>query len=119
MQVHCPNCKKLIDLVGSHELREDYSISTNKLQHEREMGRLPEPYMTFNNRHIWLRGDVEEFIEQRSRDKVEKTVSELLSALDNLPPDEREAARDLLVAGTPDGRRRAKAARKSPHPAHH
>lgn len=100
MDVTCPNCGKGIHLVGAKELKEEFSLGPNSVAHARERGRFPMPWLSFQNRNIWIREEIEEYIRERSAARVEQTVDELLRALDHLPADaRREAQRRLEKAG--------------------
>lgn len=92
----CPNCGKSIELVGPADLKDEYGISANVLQHEREKGRLPEPWINLNNRNLYLRSDIQGFVSDRGRARVENTVRDLMAALQTLPDGEREEALKLI-----------------------
>lgn len=96
MQVKCPHCAKDIDLVGARELKDEYGLGPNTVQHARERGKFPDPYLSFGNRNIWLRDSVQSYVEDRSKAKVESTVTDLLKALETLPEGSRKEARALL-----------------------
>ena len=89
MKAKCPNCGKDIDLVGAKELSDDYGINANSLQYARDSGKFPEPWVSFGNRNVWLREDVEKFVSERGKEKVESTVRDLLKTLENLPDSDR------------------------------
>lgn len=100
MDVRCPNCGKDIHLVGARELKEDYGISSNSVQHARERGKFPEPWLSFANRNIWVRDVIDSYVTERSQERVETTVKDLLKALDHLPAEAvAEARRQLAEAG--------------------
>lgn len=96
MTVTCPHCKKEIDLVGAKELKDDYGLSPNTVQHARDRGNFPESFMSFGNRNLWLRETIQGYMEERSRSRVESHVTELMRALEHMPADAREEARALL-----------------------
>lgn len=96
MIVNCPHCKKEIDLIGAGDLRGEYGIGPNSVAHFREKGLFPEPWMTFNNRHVWLRSSVDGYVTERSRAKLDSNVAELMSALENLPERERKLAKSMI-----------------------
>lgn len=98
MDVTCPNCGKDIHLVGARELKEDYGIGPNSVQHAREKGRFPEPWLSFANRNIWIREVIDSYVTEKSQKTVETTVKDLLRALDHLSGDAREEARKQLAA---------------------
>lgn len=108
METVCPHCGKTIELVGASELKTDYEISSNFVQHQRSRGRFPVPWLSFGNRNIWLRDTISEYIEQRSRATIESTVKGLVGALGNLPDDEKEAALKILEEEL-GGRKRGRA----------
>jgi hypothetical protein len=114
VEVKCPNCGEPIDLVGASDLKSDYGLSANSVQHARERGQFPEPYLSFNNRHIWLRADVQAYLEARSKAKLDRTVEELSQTFAKLSPAEKTEARKLLesigVEDTQPARRRRKRA---------
>lgn len=96
MQVECPNCHKPIDLVGPKELKEDFGIGPNSVQHARDKGKFPAPWLSFPNRNIWVRQMIEAYVEERSRARLESTVAELTKALEGLPAVERRQAKRML-----------------------
>ena len=95
MKITCPHCEKPIELVGAAELKTEYGLTSNSVQHYKTRG-FPEPVLTFGNRHIYLRSDVERFVENRSRANVEKAVDALMRDLEHLPNGERATARRML-----------------------
>lgn len=107
MDVMCPNCDKVIHLVGARELRDEFSIGPNSVANAREKGKFPEPWLSFANRNIWIRKDVEEYVSRRSAQRVEEHVSALIKALDHLPPEaKRDARKALEAAGVTAPRRK-------------
>ena len=95
MDVICPHCHNAIDLVGAKELNVDYNLSSNSVQHYKTRG-FPEPVLTFGNRRIYLRRDIDNWYEERSRSRVVSAVETLMRDLDHLPEKERGEARKLL-----------------------
>jgi hypothetical protein len=91
MNTNCPNCGKTIDLVGASDLKDEFELSPNTVQHARDKGKFPEPWLSFGNRNIWLRSVVENYIKDRNTKQLESTVAELMKALDELPVQERKA----------------------------
>ena len=96
MDIKCPHCGKRIDLVGAKELKDDFDLGPNAVTHARERKRFPAPWIEFGNRHVYLRSDIERYVEDRSRATVEATVGQLTAALENLPPAERTKAKKML-----------------------
>lgn len=92
MTATCPHCKKPIELVGAAELKDEFGLGPNSVQHLRDKGRFPEPWLSFGNRNIWLRETIENFVEERRTTKLEDTITELMKALKDLPEADREAA---------------------------
>lgn len=92
----CPHCGKHVELVGPGDLKDDFGIGPNALQHAREKGSMPEPWIALNNRNLWLLSDIETFVAERGRAKVEATVKDLMNALSSLPDGERREAFKLL-----------------------
>lgn len=95
--IACPHCGKLIELVGQKELSEDYGIGPNPVAHARTLGVFPTPVLAFGNRNMWLKGDIEHYIEERSRERIAKLVQDFEQTIAVLPEPERETARELLV----------------------
>jgi hypothetical protein len=52
--------------------------------------------LKFGNRMVYLRRDVENFVEKRSRRNIEKAVETLMRDFEHLPETERQEARQLL-----------------------
>jgi hypothetical protein len=95
VEITCPNCHEPLQLVGAAELKDEYGLSSNSVQHYKTRG-FPEPVLTFGNRHIYLRKDVDAFVANRSRSNIERAVETLMHDLDHLPDSEREEARKIL-----------------------
>jgi hypothetical protein len=105
--ITCPHCGKPIELVGQRELSEDYGIGPNPVQHARSLGVFPMPVLQFGNRNMWLRGDIEAYIEEKNRERIAKLVKDFEQTIAVLPEDEQEQAREMLVGGnTPTRKRR-------------
>jgi hypothetical protein len=81
MDAKCPHCKKTIDLVGARELDADFSIGSNHVQHARERGTFPEPWLAFGNRMIYLRRDIEAYVSDREGATARKAVELLKKTL--------------------------------------
>lgn len=92
----CPHCGTNIDLVGQRELSEDYGLGPNPVQHARASGTFPIPVLEFGNRNMWLKKDIEAYIEDRSRERIAKLVKDFEQTISVLPDKEREQARKLL-----------------------
>jgi hypothetical protein len=97
----CPHCGQEIDLVGPSDLNKDFGINPNALQHAREKGTLPAPWLKMNNRNLWLRADIDEYVVQQGRAKVESTVRDLMKAVSSLPEAERAEAFKLIQQQNP------------------
>lgn len=96
MSTTCPHCGKDIQLIGAAELKEEFGLGPNTVQHARDKGRFPEPWLSFGNRNIWLRETIEEYVKSRKETQIESTIAELMKALDGLPEGDREAALEKL-----------------------
>jgi hypothetical protein len=86
----CPHCEEAIDIVGAQDLREQYGINSNALQHARDTGNFPEPFLSFQNRNLWLRVDIEEHVAMKGRTRIVEIVEELETQLQQLPEADRE-----------------------------
>ena len=96
--IDCPHCGKPIELVGQKELSEDYGIGPNPVAHARSLGVFPMPVLQFGNRNMWLREDIETYVEEKSRERISKLVQEFEQTIAVLPEDQREQARKMLAA---------------------
>lgn len=97
--VACPHCHKKIEIVSASDLETDFDINSNKLTHEREMGRFPDPWIKLNNRHLWLRGEIEDFLADSATRRVSDAVSMINAELSRLSKSERDKARKLIERG--------------------
>lgn len=95
--LRCPHCDKEIELLSPSDLREDYGYRPNPLELLIKKGEFPAPALTFENRRIWLRSDIDNYSERRNREKAEKLVAEFSETLAALPETERDAAMKLLL----------------------
>lgn len=100
----CPHCGQEIELIGQKELTEEYGLGPNPIAHLRQQGAFPEPALEFGNRNMWLRSTIEEYIEQRTRERVAKLVEDFDHVLAALPETERVEAVKMLTDG--HGRKR-------------
>lgn len=101
----CPHCGEDIDLIGQKEITEEFHIGPNPVAHLRAQGLFPEPVLSFGNRNVWLRADVDRYMEERSRERIAKLVEDFDQTLAALPEKERERARQMLADGAPKRRR--------------
>jgi DNA-binding transcriptional MerR regulator len=99
METKCPHCGKSIELVGAGELDKEYGLNGNKLQYLRDSGKFPEPWLSFGNRKIYLRADVDAFEAQRAQEGAGKVLTEVQKYLETLPPEERERVIKALQEG--------------------
>ena len=88
----CPHCGKPIELVGQKELSEEYGIGPNPVQHARTLGLFPTPVLAFGNRNMWFKTQIDEYVEARSQERIEKLVAEFERTLETLPASERTLA---------------------------
>lgn len=109
--LRCPHCNTEIELLGPKELKDEYGLGPNPVAYRREHKGFPEPVLSFNNRHIYLRDEVEAWIQEDAKGKIEKFVANMQETLAALPEAEREAAVKMLTDGkvlSPEyGRKRA------------
>jgi hypothetical protein len=96
METTCPHCGKAITLVGASDLDKDYGLNGNRLQYARDSGRFPEPWLKFGNRNIYLKSDVEAYMQDRAQEGTEKAIQTLQAMLDSLPPSEAKKALESL-----------------------
>ena len=95
MNIECPHCGKGIDLVGPTELREEYGWTAAMIQHNRTIPGFPEPILKFQNRHIYLRKDIERFREERGQVNAIRALEQMEKSLDYLPPELQEGVEKL------------------------
>jgi hypothetical protein len=112
VEVQCPHCGNTIDIVGPSELKEQFGLNSNHVQHARDRGKFPDPYLELGNRNLWLRATIEDYVDTRSRLRLESTLEEMLNTLDTMDEETRAEARKLLEkklspkpAKTPPARR--------------
>ena len=96
----CPHCGKDIELVGAAELKDEFGLGPNTVQHARDKGRFPEPWISFGNRNIWLRSVISEYVQKRKNGELEQTITELMKSLQELPETDREAVIERLTKET-------------------
>lgn len=97
--LRCPHCGKDIELIGQKELTEEYELGPNPVAHRRQQGVFPEPALSFGNRNMWLRGEIETYLEQQSRERVEKLIEDFDRTIAALPETEQARARKMLTDG--------------------
>ena len=91
----CPHCGKPIELVGQKELSEEYGIGPNPVQHARSLGMFPTPVLSFGNRNMWFRSQIDEYVEERNKEKIAKLVEDFEQTISGLPASQQEQARKM------------------------
>jgi hypothetical protein len=79
MVVKCPHCGENIEVFVAGDLNERFGLNGNHIQHAKSTGKFPKPWMSFNNRDVWLGEDVKTYVlEQRGRETETsvKTIEE-------------------------------------------
>lgn len=94
----CPHCGKDVDLVGQRELTEEYGMGPNPVAHARQLGLFPLPVLSFGNRNMWLRQDIDNYVEERSRERIAKLVEDFEKTISVLPDSEKELAAPIQQA---------------------
>jgi predicted DNA-binding transcriptional regulator AlpA len=99
----CPHCDKLIELVGQKELSEEYGMGPNPVAHARSRGTFPTPVLQFGNRNMWLKDDIDPYIEQRATNRITKLVADFEQVIAGLPEEEQKQVRETLASVAGDG----------------
>jgi hypothetical protein len=97
MEPKCPNCGKAIRLVGAAELKDEFGLGPNTVQHARDRGKFPAPWLSFGNRNIWLRNVIEKYVRDKKETQIESALTELMKSLDGLPEATRRSALEKLT----------------------
>ena len=84
--------------MGQRELNDDYGMGPNPVAHARSIGLFPTPVLMFGNRNMWLRQDIDAYVEQRSREKIAKLVEDFERTISVLPANEQEIAAPIQEA---------------------
>lgn len=96
MKATCPHCGKDIEVVSSSDLEKDFGLNQNAQQHLRELGKMPQAWLVYPNRNIYLRSDIEKSLADDMRQKAEQTVESLKKSVENLPPEMQDEVFNLL-----------------------
>jgi hypothetical protein len=99
----CPHCSQTIDLVGARELRDEFGLSSNVVQHLRGQGQLPKPWLAFGNRYLYLRPDVEGYMVGRRRARAATIAKDLAEKLAHLPQDQVDEIMRMMTSRRPFG----------------
>jgi hypothetical protein len=84
MTVKCPHCGEAIEVLAPKEM-DELGINSNKRQYrKRNDDSFPDPWMSFENRDVWLRDDITLYL---SRKEMEGLQS-LTEAIGKMDPDE-------------------------------
>ena len=97
----CPHCGESIELVGQRELTEKYHLGPNPVAALRQQGSFPAPVLSFGNRNMWFREQVESYLEERRQLELQRFVEGFKEKLAELPETERAEAIKMLDPGTP------------------
>jgi hypothetical protein len=96
MKAACPHCSTDIEVLSSGELTREFELSPNKQQDLRGQGRLPSPWLRFPNRNVYLRKDIEMFLDDEARDEAGRAVQELVKHFPNMPDRVRRQTLTML-----------------------
>jgi hypothetical protein len=81
MTVKCPHCGNPIEVLAPKEMNE-LGINSNKRQYrKRNDESFPDPWMSFENRDVWLRDDITLYLSRKKLEGV-KTLSETIGSMD-------------------------------------
>ena len=97
MQTRCPHCAGEIELVGAKELADEHGLTLNEIQYARGKGRFPEPWLAFGNRIIYLRSDIERYVKDRGKKRLERTLARLEEDLAQLTDGDRRGVLSSLI----------------------
>jgi hypothetical protein len=101
----CPHCSQTIDLVGTRELRDEFGLSPNIIQHLRGQGQLPKPWLALGNRYLYLRPDVEGYMVSRRQARAAAIAKDLAEKLAHLPQDQVDEIMRMMTSRRPFGQR--------------
>lgn len=113
MRVPCPHCGKDIELLGTTEITKVFGLTQNMVQHAQNRGLFPDAWIRFANRAVWLRSDIEAFVQQRNRMRVERVAKSLSESLTGMSAEEREEMLRMLqeeIAANPTSAKRSRKA---------
>jgi hypothetical protein len=99
----CPHCDQTIDLVGARELRDEFGLSANMVQHLRGQGELPKPWLALGNRYLYLRPDVEGYLVDRRQARAAAIAKDLAEKLAHLPQDQVDEIMGMVTSRLPFG----------------
>lgn len=97
----CPHCSKPIDLMGAKELSEEFGLGPNSVIHARKRGDFPDPFLSFGNRKLYLRSEVEAWVtEHRPMKPAPPAIlaKQLAALLETMPTEERQELQKLIGA---------------------
>lgn len=94
----CPHCGKPVELVSQSELTKDYGLKPNPVAHARKLGNFPEPVLWLGNRYMYLRSDIDAYVDGKKLDKLKDAVNEAYELIEKLPEEERARALEMLGA---------------------
>ena len=97
----CPHCKKEIDLMGAKELADEFGLGPNSVSHARKRGDFPNPFLSFGNRNLYLRSEIEGWVvEYRQLKPASPAVlaRQFAALLENLPAQERKELQKIIAA---------------------
>jgi hypothetical protein len=98
--LRCPHCENDIELLGQSDLTELYALTPNKVVRLLGLESMPAPVLSFGNRRLWTRQQIEEFRAREGQERVQMLLHDIESSLEGLPPEQRALFRQALLAET-------------------
>ena len=102
MDTQCPHCGNTITIVGAKELADEYGLGPNSVIHARKRGDFPNPWLTFGNRNLYLKADIDKWVTENRQPTVDLPpailAQQLEKLLEELPDDKRREINRLLAA---------------------
>lgn len=90
MLVRCPHCGNEIEVVSASEMENLFALKSERVQHLRSRGRFPDPWLSLENRFLYLRSAIEDWQREVATKEASARVVELTEQLRGLPEAERE-----------------------------
>ena len=96
--LRCPHCDNEIELLGQKDLTADYALTPNKVVRLVKLQMMPEPVLSFGNRRLWTRQQVENFRAREGEEKLQLILDDTESALAALTAEQRDLFMQALLA---------------------
>lgn len=96
--LNCPHCENNIELLGQKDLTTQYRLTPNRVVRLLSLAEMPEAALSFENRRLWTRQQIEDFRAKQSKRRVQSLLVDTEETLSALSEEDRAVFYEALLS---------------------